>query len=110
MLIVKGVNVYPSAIEDVLRSMDQMTGHFAIRLEKEGVQQDAIQLVAEFANGDNNDLNRLKQKVERKIGDVLLFKSNVELVPEGSLPRFEHKAKRVYRTYEGDEIPINRNE
>jgi phenylacetate-CoA ligase len=110
MLIVKGVNVYPSAIEDVLREMKEMTGHFAIQLEKEGVQQDSIRLVAEFADGYNDDLNNLKQKVERKIGDVLLFQSNVELVPEGSLPRFEHKAKRVYRTYEGDEIPINRNE
>jgi phenylacetate-CoA ligase len=106
MLIVKGVNVYPSAIEDVLRNMDEMNGHFAINLEKEGVQQDVIHMVAEFSSSFNGDLNHLKDKVQNYIANKLQFKSVVELVPENSLPRFEHKAKRIYRKYKGEEVPI----
>lgn len=108
MLIVKGVNVYPSAIEDVLRDMEEMNGHFAIKLEKEGVQQDIIHLVAEFTEGNQEDLEALSKKVQARIGDVLQFRANVELVPEVSLPRFEHKAKRIYKTYQGEQVPINK--
>ncbi|WP_057775828.1 phenylacetate--CoA ligase family protein [Cytobacillus dafuensis] len=107
MLIVKGVNVYPSAIEDVLRDIEEMTGHFAIKLEKEGVQQDFIQLVAEFAADYKGDLEILNKKVQNRIGDMLQFRANVELVAENSLPRFEHKAKRIYKTYQGEHLPIN---
>jgi phenylacetate-CoA ligase len=104
LLIVKGVNVYPSAIEDVLRSMQEMSGHFAIKLEKEGVQQEIINVVAEFTEGFAGD-DGLKRKVEQKIGDILQFRAKVDLVPDKSLPRFEHKAKRVYHIYKGDHIP-----
>lgn len=107
MLIVKGVNVYPSAIEDVLRHMDEMNGHFGINLEKEGVQQDIINLVAEYSPEYSGDLNFLKDKVQQHIANKLQFKSTVTLVPENSLPRFEHKAKRIYRKYKGEEVPIN---
>jgi phenylacetate-CoA ligase len=109
MLIVKGVNVYPSAIEDVLRNMDDMNGHFAINLEKEGVQQDIINLVAEYSPSYRGDLSSLKENVQKHIGNKLQFKSVVQLVKEDSLPRFEHKAKRIYRNYKGEFVPINNN-
>ncbi|MCM3766197.1 phenylacetate--CoA ligase family protein [Neobacillus niacini] len=105
MLIVKGVNVYPSAVEDVLRSIDQLTGEFAILLEKEGVQQDYLNIVAEYANSvDSSEIETLKKEVEKKIAEILLFKANIDLVEPNTLPRFEHKAKRVYKTFLGENI------
>jgi phenylacetate-CoA ligase len=105
MLIVKGVNVYPSAIEDVLRGMDQLTGEFAILLEKEGVQQDYLNIVAEFSNSvDSTQVEILRKEIEKKIAEILLFRANIDLVKPHTLPRFEHKAKRVYKTFLGENI------
>ncbi|MEH7380339.1 AMP-binding protein [Bacillus sp. JJ1533] len=108
MLIVKGVNVYPSAVEDVLRNMEEMNGHFGINLEKEGVQQDIIHIVAEFAPTYSGDIESLQRKVQTVIAEKLQFKSIVNLVPEDSLPRFEHKAKRIYRKFKGEEVPVKK--
>ena len=109
MLIVKGINVYPSAIEDVLRNMDELTGEFSILLEKEGVQQDNLNIVAEYSNSaDPSQLQALKMEIEKKIGEILLFSAKVELVASHSLPRFEHKAKRIYKKYLGEDIPFQR--
>lgn len=109
MLIVKGVNVYPSAIEDVLRSMDDSTGEFSILLEKEGVQQDYLNIVVEYSSSvESSQLERLKTQIESKIGEILLFKARVNLVEPNKLPRYEHKAKRIYKKYLGEEIPFQK--
>ena len=43
----------------------------------------------------------MKTDIEKLIREKLVFRSNVELVPEGSLPRFEYKGKLVRKLYEG---------
>lgn len=108
MLIIKGVNVYPSAIEDILRGLDELTGEFCILLEKEGIQQDYLYLFVEYENtiDISNEYQNIKEKIKKKISESLLFKARIELVEENSLPKFEHKAKRIYKKFLGEKIPF----
>lgn len=105
MQIVKGVNVYPAAVEDVLRGVEGLTGHFAILLDRPGPHDHLDVLIEQAEAVPAERLPELKGHAERRIGQLLLFKANVTIVPPGSLPRFELKAKRVYRLYDGEPSP-----
>jgi len=50
---------------------------------------------------EKGDLGKLEIDIEILIREKLVFRSNMELVPEGSLPRFEYKGKLVRKLYEG---------
>lgn len=105
MLIVRGINVYPSAIEDVLQGIEGLTGHLAILLDKPA-PHDSLDVIVEQATGVSAErLGELKRYAEKRISELLLFRPNLTIVPPGMLPRFELKAKRVYRLYAGDKSP-----
>jgi phenylacetate-CoA ligase len=107
MLIVKGVNVYPSAFEDVLRNIKELTGEFAILVHKEGVQQEFIDLVVEQKDALNQSRSEaLKELIQRKISENLLVKATVTILEPNSLPKSEHKAKRVFKKYLGEYLTI----
>lgn len=97
MLIVKGVNVFPSAIENIIRAYDQVS-EFKIEVYKEK-EMDELNLLLEI---DQNAYSREEiKKVISTINDD--FKTNLQIrvglahVPAGTLPRFELKARRVVR-------------
>jgi phenylacetate-CoA ligase len=102
MLIVLGVNVFPSAVKDVVASLSpKMTGEMQILLDEPGPGvKPPLKVVAEF--GDPLlDLAQLRREVESKIKAVLSVPSAVELVPPGTLPRYEMKGRLVKKLYEG---------
>jgi phenylacetate-CoA ligase len=104
MLIVKGVNVFPSAVEDVIRTMmPEVTGEFQILLDRPGPLPGLKIRVEYGADIKQGDLTRLKEKVEKRLREILLFKADVELVPPMTMPRVEYKPKRVYKLYAGEE-------
>jgi phenylacetate-CoA ligase len=101
MLIVQGVNVYPSAVRDVVSSMvPETTGAIEIQLKKKPPEgwQPPIHIKVEHGKGAH-DLRGLKQKIEVLIREKLIFRANVELVAPNSLPKFEYKAKLVRALY-----------
>ncbi len=101
MLIVLGVNVFPSAVKDVVSSFHpKTTGEVQIVLDEPGPGvKPPLKVIAEF--GDRSlDLAELQKEVERKIKAVLSVPSAVELVPPGTLPRFEMKGQLVKKLYE----------
>lgn len=102
MLIVLGVNVFPSAVKDVVSSFyPKTTGEVQIVLEQPGPGvKPPLRVIAEFGDG-SPDLAELQKEVEKKIKAVLSVPSAVELVPPGTLPRFEMKAQLVKKLYEG---------
>ena len=101
MLIVLGVNVFPSAVKDVISSFyPRTTGEIQIQLEEPGLAvKPPLRVAAEFGEG-SPDLQQLKKEIETKIKSVLTVSSSVELVPPGTLPRFEMKGQLIKKLYE----------
>ena len=101
MLIVLGVNLFPSAIKDVVTSFrPRTTGDIQVLLDKPGPNvQPPVRIQVEYTPGVT-DLEGLKKEIEGALHDKLLFGPAVELVPEGTLPRYEMKAKLIRKLYE----------
>ena len=101
MLIVSGVNVYPSAIRDVIGTLSpRVTGEILIQLEEPPPSvQPPMKIKVEHGQ-DPGDLGQLKKEIENYLREKLIFSSDVELVPQGTLPKYEYKAKLVEKTYE----------
>jgi len=103
MLIVLGVNVFPSAIKDVITSFrPRTTGDMLVLLNRPGPRvEPPLRIQAEYSKGER-DLETLKKELEEALRNRLVFRADVEFVPEGTLPRFEMKAKLIRKLYEGE--------
>jgi phenylacetate-CoA ligase len=101
MLIVAGVNVWPSAIKDVVTELyPRTTGALQILLEAPGPKvEPPLRVQVEYGE-EATDLESLKREIEQVIRDKLIVKAEVELVPPETLPRFEMKAQLIKRLYE----------
>lgn len=94
MFIVRGNNVFPTAIEAVLRRFAEIV-EFRVNIIESGALT-RVKLEIEPAP-EFSDPASLCEQVGRKLAETLSFKADVEAVPSGSLPRFEMKAKRFVR-------------
>ncbi|QOX65622.1 phenylacetate--CoA ligase [Anoxybacterium hadale] len=98
MLILGGVNVFPSQIEDVLLHVEGIGPHYQIKVFKKGYL-DKIEVDVELIDANLLDsftlLENLNQKVKQQLRTVLGIDAKVNLVEPRSLARFEGKAKRV---------------
>jgi len=99
MLIVRGINVFPSQIEDVLVSIPEIGNYFQVVVDrkKHGLDEISIQveLKDEAFTGELSDLARIQKKTEEKLKAVLNVRSKIELVEKGSIPRTAGKSKKV---------------
>lgn len=93
MLIIRGNNVFPSAIEAILREFQEVE-EFRMVVTQHAAMSD-LRVEVEARRGVA--ATELPQRIETAIRDRLHFKPTVVLVGAGSLPRFEMKAKRVLR-------------
>lgn len=94
MKLIRGTNVYPRAVEAIVREFDAID-EFQVVLERIGVQ-DEITVQAELKPGRGSDWEQVKERLGlalRESHEGLRF--NIELAIPGSLPRFELKAKRL---------------
>jgi phenylacetate-CoA ligase len=98
MLIVRGVNVFPSAIREVVSEFAPVvSGHILVRPQSPGVKQDPpLPVAVELDNGAPVD-PALARQIAARLRSVLVFQAEVELVPWGSLARSEYKSKLVER-------------
>jgi phenylacetate-CoA ligase len=98
MLIIRGINVFPSQIEYALMGIPEVGQHFQIVVDRKGALDDLLVRV-ELAKGSFsdkiNDLMHVRQMVEHRLKNSLNVNVDVELVEPGSLPRFEGKSKKV---------------
>lgn len=96
MLIIRGVNVFPSAIKDVVSSFTpRTTGEIQIILEEEGpAVEPPLHIKVEYGDGVTaEELPALKQELEKVLRDKLIFRANIELIAPETLPRYEMKTK-----------------
>jgi len=98
MLIIRGVNVFPSQIESVLMEMDGLAPFFQMIVEREG-NLDKMTVLVELTEDTFTDevrkLEAMTAKVTEAIHSVLGIAAKVKLVEPKSIERFEGKAKRV---------------
>jgi phenylacetate-CoA ligase len=98
MLIVRGVNVFPSAVRDVVAAFaPAVSGHVLVRAEASGVKQDPpLPVVVELAPEGAPDA-ALAETIRDRLRDVLVVQTRVDLVPFGTLARSEYKATLLER-------------
>lgn len=98
MLIIRGVNVFPSQVESVLLSMSEVEPHYLIIVDREGTL-DKMSLMVEvqeqFFSDEIKKLEDLRLKIARKLDSVLGISVNVKLVEPKTIERTAGKAKRV---------------
>ncbi len=98
MLIIRGVNVFPSQIESVLLGIEEIGPHYEIVVRKDGYM-DTIEVLVEVNDASLIEkfsaLETLEKKVKHAIYTVLNIGADVKLVEPQTLKRFEGKAKRV---------------
>jgi phenylacetate-CoA ligase len=101
MLHVRGVNVFPTAVGNVLASLsERFSGEFQIVVDHPPPYQ-SLRIRVELISGlQPEQAADLAQQAVHLLRERLSFRAEVELVPYGTLPRTEQKARRVMRTYE----------
>jgi phenylacetate-CoA ligase len=94
MLIVRGVNVFPSAVREVVnRYAPAVTGVVSIRPAAKGVRQaPPLKVVVELTDAAAPPAG-LKEKIESDIRATLVVTTAVHLVPPGTLPRSDYKSR-----------------
>lgn len=98
MLIVGGVNVFPSQIESVLMNIPEVGNNYRIVLDREeGLDRMHIQveLYSKLFQGDMNALKKLNREIVEKLRALIIINPRIEFMEPGSLPPSEGKAKRV---------------
>jgi phenylacetate-CoA ligase len=94
MLIITGVNVFPSDIEKVVRGMDELTGEYRIVVTREK-HLDKFEVEVEKRQGLAVDDTSLAEAVRTKIKSLLGVSPRVNILEESTLERATHKATRV---------------
>ena len=99
MLIIKGVNVFPSQIESVIVGMKHIGPHYQLIVRRENGFMDTlevkVELIDETLLGSFGELTTLQRTIKEKLKSVLGLDLKVTLVEPKSLERFQGKAKRV---------------
>jgi len=98
MLIIRGVNVFPSQIETILLETDGLTPHYQLIINREGTL-DTMEVRVEIDEAVFSDqiknLQRLESKIEKNIKEFLGVTARVKLVEPKGIERSEGKAKRI---------------
>ncbi len=113
MLIIRGVNVYPSQIEAVILRREGVSPHYMVIVERKGAmdslrvkvevtEEFMVKAAADILQGDEFDIledvsavRSKKRNLQQDIKDVIGISVEIQLVPPGSIARSEGKAKRI---------------
>lgn len=101
LLIIRGVNLFPTAIRGVLKEFVPVVGDvFQIRPRRPGVAQSPpLPVVVELAHGVTRIPEGMKQRMDKTLRERLIVGTDVQLVPYGTLPRGEYKTSLVDYSY-----------
>jgi len=101
MLIIRGVNVFPSQIEAVLLNIEGVEPHYQLIVERVGtldtleVQVEVSEKLMDESEGEVRVLQNMERRIVKDMKDYLGISAKVKLVEPKSLQRFEGKASRV---------------
>ena len=98
MLIIRGINVFPSQVESVLMNIPVVGDHWEIIVDRKGpldIMTVRVELTESGFSDKIGDLMKLKKQVSKELKSVLNIAAEVELVEPGTIQRSMGKAKRV---------------
>jgi phenylacetate-CoA ligase len=98
MLIIKGVNVYPSQIEQALLRVEGTAPHYQIEIDRPDctdVTTIRVEMTEETFSASMKEMQELKEKISRAVQGITGLRMNIELVSPNTLERFTGKANRV---------------
>jgi phenylacetate-CoA ligase len=98
MLIIRGVNVFPSQIEHVLMSIEGVEPHYQIIVDRQGaldIMEVQVEVMEDLFSDEIKILENLNKRIEREIKDLLGVSCRVKLVEPKTIQRSEGKAQRV---------------
>jgi len=98
MLIIRGINVFPSQVESVLMNIPEVGDHWEIIVDRKGpldMMTVRVELTESGFSDKIGDLMKLENKVSKELKGVLNIAAKVDLVEPGTIPRSMGKAKRV---------------
>ena len=96
MLIIRGVNLFPSQIEEIILGVPGLTAHYQLVLEKQG-RMDTLRIKVEARPASSGAEHRetMSKQVSGRVKEVIGVSTKVEVVDPNTLPRSEGKAKRL---------------
>ncbi|WP_417594473.1 phenylacetate--CoA ligase PaaK [Oceanospirillum sp.] len=95
MLIIRGVNVFPTQIEEQILKLPELTPHYEIIVAKQGnldIVNVRVELTPEALNADHGIITK---ELQHHIKSVVGISTKIDIAPAGTLARSEGKAKRV---------------
>jgi len=98
MLIIRGVNVFPSQVETVLLEMSEVEPHYLLTIDREGtldMMTVMVEVQEQFFSDEVKKLQELRTKITRRLESILGISVNVKLVEPKTIERTAGKAKRV---------------
>ena len=98
MVVVRGLNMFPTMVAAVVTSFDELSGDYRIVLDAPP-PYDVLPVHAELAAYGQDDgtlTRRMEERFKQKLGATI----QVRIVPHGTFPRTEGKTRRVIRSYE----------
>lgn len=97
MIILRGVNIYPGQIDEVLSSISEVGSEYQLHLERKDGGKDYMTIKAEVRQGiDLINANQIKDKIKKTVQSRIMVSCDVHICAHGELPRFEGKAKRIF--------------
>jgi len=98
MLIIRGVNVFPTQIEHAFLEMQGTSPNYQIIVEREGALDSLevkIEITEQMLSDEMKNLRRLEGDIQKRLAETLSITPKITLVEPGTLPRSEGKAVRV---------------
>ena len=103
MLIIRGINIFPSQIEEVITEIEGTEPHYQLIVSREGALDNVevqVEVNERFFADEIRQLEALGSRIRREIGNALGISVGVKLVEPKTIARSEGKAKRVIDTRE----------
>jgi phenylacetate-CoA ligase len=101
MLIIRGVNVFPSQIEEALLSVESVMPHYHIFVSKDGdldMLEVKVEVTPETFSDDIKSLEKLRASIGHAVQRIINISAKITLAEPHSLPRSEGKLRRVTDT------------
>lgn len=98
MLIIRGVNVFPSQVEGVLSAMPGVSPHYLMVVGTKNnmdTLEIRVEMTSELMSDTVRDIEEVEKMIRHNVASVLGLTATIRLSPPGSIPRSEGKAKRV---------------
>lgn len=97
MIILRGVNIYPGQIDEVLSSIPEAGSEYQLHLERKKDGKDYMTIKAEAKQGFNSaNTEDIRNKIRKTVQSKIMVSCDAHICAYGELPRFEGKARRIF--------------